>query len=195
MKGKSNFFFIPGPLPGLNEIIGAANRNRHIYAKMKRELTESIALRARAARLIRPERADLCFVWYERDRRRDPDNVAGGGRKFILDGLVKAGVLQGDGWRHVARWHDAFLVHSSQPGVYVTIDEDWLNPGGVQDLRRRVAKAREVAEDEVPDCYTATGANWCSNHSQAIGPGEKLCALGAYRRWILNELDGKEETR
>lgn len=61
------------------------------------------------------------FVWFEASRRRDLDNVAAGGRKLALDSLVKAGVLQGDGWAHVTGWSDAFALRPSKPGVSITI--------------------------------------------------------------------------
>lgn len=64
--------------------------------------------------------AAISFHWVEGDMRRDLDNVAAGGRKVVLDGLVAAGVLGGDGWKHVRGFWDEFSV--GQPvGVAVTI--------------------------------------------------------------------------
>jgi hypothetical protein len=56
----------------------------------------------------------------EKDRRRDKDNVASA-RKFVLDGLVLAKVLNGDGWRWIDGWWDRFSVNPDRPGVGVTI--------------------------------------------------------------------------
>ncbi len=61
------------------------------------------------------------FWWYERNRRRDPDNVAAGGRKLVLDGLVSAGVLEGDGWHHIRSWEDQWFVNPEKPGVFVSM--------------------------------------------------------------------------
>jgi hypothetical protein len=123
--GARQRLWIPGRLPGLNEIIdaakGAAGRGFR-YAKMKRELGEMVWAHAKAARLRPVTRARLTFRWVEKDRRRDPDNVSSAGRKFILDGLVKAGVLPGDGWAAIAGWSDTFEV-GERHGVEVLIEE------------------------------------------------------------------------
>ncbi len=126
MGASPQRLWIPGRLPGLNEIIAAAKGaggRGFAYAKMKRELGDTVWATAKAARLQPVVLARLAFRWVEKDRRRDPDNVSSAGRKFILDGLVKAGVLQGDGWAHVAGWSDAFDVDPVRHGVEVTIEE------------------------------------------------------------------------
>ncbi len=117
--------WIPGPMPGLNELIAAAKGagGRGVaYAKLKRQWTETVWALAKRERLPYFERASFSFEWREPNRKRDPDNVAAGGRKLILDGLVLAKVLPGDGWAHVARWIDRFEVVGF-PGVLVTITE------------------------------------------------------------------------
>lgn len=117
--------WIPGPLPGLNELLSAAKGAGGTgtrYAKLKRSWTEGVWALANLARLGRFDSpVTLRFEWVERDRRRDPDNIAAGGRKLVLDGLVKAGVIAGDGWRHVAGWTDTFSIEPRRVGVGVTI--------------------------------------------------------------------------
>jgi hypothetical protein len=120
--------WIAGPLPGLNELIAAAKGSGGRgagYARLKRAWTDTVWALARQARLqpfTRP--VSLHFLWCELHQRRDPDNVAAGGRKLALDGLVKAGVLQGDGWRWVTSWADSWVVDAKRPGVMVTIAEE-----------------------------------------------------------------------
>jgi hypothetical protein len=117
--------WIPGPLPGLNELIAAAKGSGGRgagYARLKREWTEAVWALANLARLGSFDvPVTLMFRWSERDRRRDPDNVAAGGRKLVLDGLVKAGVLRGDGWQHIAGWADEWQTDRKRPGVLVSI--------------------------------------------------------------------------
>lgn len=43
------------------------------------------------------------YLWVERDRRRDKDNIAAFGRKVIQDALVQMGALRNDGWGGIAR--------------------------------------------------------------------------------------------
>ena len=118
-----NTLWVPGPTPGMNELIDAAKGTGGrgaAYARIKRTWTDTIVLLARAAKLEPVERARLVFDWFEPKRNRDPDNIAAGGRKLILDGLVKAKVLPGDGWKHVVGWSDYFEV-GDKPGVLVTL--------------------------------------------------------------------------
>jgi hypothetical protein len=116
-------FFIPGPLPGLNEIIAAAKgcggRGR-AYSAMKATWTQTCALHALSSGLRRVDRVRLAFRWVERDRKRNPDNIAAA-HKFILDGLVTAKILDNDGWSQVAGWSDTFEV-GKRPGVEVTVE-------------------------------------------------------------------------
>lgn len=109
----------------MNEIISAAKGfggKGIAYSKMKRTWTEIIVALCNHAKLVKfPGRVVFEFHWLEKDKRRDPDNVAAGGRKLILDGLVVAGVLRGDSWRFVQSWSDKFDVAALKPGVEVTI--------------------------------------------------------------------------
>lgn len=115
--------WIPGPLPGANELIaeakGAGGTGAE-YSRLKRSWTDTVCMVARAARLRPLERAWFAFQWREKNRRRDPDNIAGGGRKLVFDGLILAKILAGDGWRVVIGWEDTFEV-TDKPGVMVAL--------------------------------------------------------------------------
>jgi len=118
--------WVPATLPSLNEVIDAAKGSGGrglAYSKMKREWKDIIVALANRAHLPKfPGRVVFEFHWLEKDKRRDPDNIAATGRKFILDGLVKAGVLRGDSWKFVQGWSDKFEVAGAYgPGVAVTI--------------------------------------------------------------------------
>lgn len=123
--------WVPGPLPGMNELIAAAKGSGgrgYRYAAIKRQWRNNVHLLALEARLPKfPGRVVMTWEWLERDRRRDPDNIAAGGRKLVLDGLVAAGVLKGDGWRYVQSWTDRFNLcgaaggYRNEPGVGLTI--------------------------------------------------------------------------
>lgn len=116
-------FRVAGPLPGMNEIVAAAKSGRgkgNAYSRQKATWTSAVAL---AALTVRVEHfagpVSLHCLWHERDARRDPDNVAAG-VKFVLDGLVQAGILRGDGRRWITSiLHD--VVTDAGPGVTVTI--------------------------------------------------------------------------
>ena len=63
------------------------------------------------------------YIWYERDMRRDLDNVSSFGRKVIQDALVKAAILKGDGWKYVVGFSDRFEVGKENPRIEVLIRE------------------------------------------------------------------------
>lgn len=119
-------FTIPGRLPGLNDYIKAERGNKYVAAKIKRE-TEAligVAIRSklRGARFHAPVTMHYC--WYEPNTRRDKDNISFA-RKFVQDALVGAGVLQGDGWKHIDGFTDRFFVDANTPRVEVTITDEW----------------------------------------------------------------------
>jgi hypothetical protein len=116
---------IPGQMPCLNDIIDAAKGSGgrgYGYSKMKKQWTMTVWGLAKQARLPHMKRARFSFHWHELNRLRNKDNIAAA-RKFILDGLVLAKVLDNDGWKQIADdWHDTFTV-DKRPGVTVTMEE------------------------------------------------------------------------
>jgi len=117
--------FIHNTLPGLNEILYIKHgKFGHFgYQRMKRDCEERIGLCLAISHIKPVKRAWIDFEWIEKNRRRDPDNITAGGRKFILDTLVWAGILKDDGWDEVAGWTDKFTVNKDNPGIKLTIKE------------------------------------------------------------------------
>ena len=115
---------IPCTLPGLNEYIAAERTHRQIAAKMKREAERVIGLAIRVqlhgVKFERP--VFLHYLWVERDRRRDKDNIDFA-KKFIQDALVRAKVLPNDGWKNIENWKSEFTVDKQRPRVEVEIRE------------------------------------------------------------------------
>ncbi|MFP4662686.1 MAG: RusA family crossover junction endodeoxyribonuclease [Halanaerobiales bacterium] len=110
---------IPGEMPGLNKITKAAKDHYHAYNNMKRENTELVMLIAN--KLPKMKSVKLNITWYCKNKRRDPDNIAAA-KKFILDGLVEAGVLKNDGWSEVKGWEESWEVDKDNPRVEVTLE-------------------------------------------------------------------------
>ena len=114
----------PGRLPGLNEIIKAAKQGRgkyQPYAIMKERYTSDIGWLAK--KLPAYERVDITITWYEPNRRRDIDNITGGGTKFIMDGLVAGGVIKDDSQRYVNSILHNFEVDKENPRIEIEIEE------------------------------------------------------------------------
>jgi Holliday junction resolvase RusA-like endonuclease len=113
-----------GRLPGLNEIIAASKQHYQVYAKEKKVLTHKVESLARAARLRTiSSRCAVRFLWFEANRRRDQDNICAG-QKFILDGLVAAGVLPDDGWQWISGIEHRFSIDRDNPRVEIDIIEE-----------------------------------------------------------------------
>ena len=117
-RTEEQTFFIPGPLPGLNEMIGASNASRHKYNALKKKWEKVVWAAVKEYGIEPIDRAYFEFTWWERNRRRDPDNIAAA-RKFIFDGLVSAKILKGDGWKQIEGWLDEFCICDDEPGVTV----------------------------------------------------------------------------
>lgn len=116
---------IPLTFPGLNDYINAERTHRQKAAKMKWEWQNAVVLCARRqirGRFTRP--VIMNYLWVEKDRRRDKDNVAAFGRKVIQDALVKAGVLKNDGWANIVGFSDTFEVDKKRLRVEVEIVEN-----------------------------------------------------------------------
>lgn len=114
---------IEGRFPSLNDYVDAERRNRYRAADIKRRQTERVRLEAVAQGVPHFEGPVVVrFLWVEPTRRRDLDNVAFA-KKFVLDGLVAAGVLDGDGQRFVVGLQDLFEVDPARPRVMVEVED------------------------------------------------------------------------
>ena len=115
---------IKGRLPGTNDIIGAAKKGRgnyQPYSIMKAEYTDMIGWIAK--QLPKYGRVDIAITWYEPNLRRDPDNITGGGTKFILDGLVAGGAIKDDSQRYINSIAHRFEVDKENPRVEIEVQE------------------------------------------------------------------------
>lgn len=118
-------FVIPGNLPGLNLLIAANRANRYKGAKLKKDADMQViaAIRKYHIGAVKGYPVEVRIWFYEKDHRRDIDNVYSGG-KFILDALQKAGVLQGDGQKYIDRLRYGHHTDPGYPRVEVEIIEN-----------------------------------------------------------------------
>lgn len=117
---------LKGRMPGLNEYIDAERGNKYKAASMKKEQTQLVAWEClkqlKGVKIEVPVHVE--FVWAEPNTKRDTDNIAFA-KKFILDGLVEAGVLKNDNQKYVRGFTDVFVLDRTNPHVEVTIQETW----------------------------------------------------------------------
>lgn len=113
-------FFVPGPLPGMNEMIDEARAHWGQSHKSRQMWIEHIYNIIGA--VPKYESIHVHFHWLEKDKRRDPDNIAAG-KKLIMDGMVATGLISNDGWIQIKGFQDTFEVDKKKPGVLVTVTE------------------------------------------------------------------------
>jgi hypothetical protein len=59
-------------------------------------------------------------LWVCKDERHDPDNVMSG-MKYVLDGMVAAGLVAGDAWRNIIKLENSFWIDKKSPGVQIDV--------------------------------------------------------------------------
>lgn len=117
----TQIFFIPFKFPSLNDYIAAMNNNRHAGNNMKQEFTDIAAKYAMSLRKIEPP-VHIMFTYREANTKRDPDNITFA-KKFILDGLVKAGKLPDDSQKYIRNFSEFWEINPDDVGVEVMIEE------------------------------------------------------------------------
>ena len=127
-KNMNHKFIIKGRLPGLNDYL-AAERNfskKHSCGndmKQQNQMLISNAIRLQLKRLHIDKQVHISYAFYEPDKKRDLDNIAGVAHKFIQDALVKCKVIDNDGWNNISGFDDSFFVDRHNPRIEVTIRE------------------------------------------------------------------------
>lgn len=114
----------PGEFTDLNQYLKAMSNNRFGGGKIKKMETERAYYDCRNQLISTIPKSEypihIVFNWYCRDKRKDIDNVAFA-KKFILDGMVMAGILENDSRKFLTGFSDEFFIDSKNPRVIVEI--------------------------------------------------------------------------
>lgn len=116
-------FEIDKRLIGLNEYTKYNRANRYLGAKTKKDEQDYIiwCIREQLGNIKINKPVIGHFTWIEENKRRDLDNICFA-KKFILDALVEAGVLQDDNRRIVTNFTDSF-EYADKSSVKVELEE------------------------------------------------------------------------
>lgn len=113
---------INGEVTDLNTYVNAERSNRFKAAKIKKDETERVIMacyeQLKGITIDYP--VDVYIHWVVKNRRKDPDNIAFA-KKFILDGLVKSGVLVQDSQKYIMSFADTFEVDKDNTRVVVRL--------------------------------------------------------------------------
>ncbi len=116
-------FKIPFRLPSLNDVIRENRKHKNEGAKFKKRLENNICLFINTAHLKPVKKQCIIHVQFiEENRKRDVDNVFSS-VKFILDSLVKVGILQSDSPKWVKHVKCKEIIYSDTSSVIVEIEE------------------------------------------------------------------------
>lgn len=106
----------------LNTYINIERSNKFAAAKIKSKETETIAWMAKSQLKPIKSKIYLSFIWYLKNKKKDPDNIAFA-KKFILDGLKIAGIIENDGLNQIKGFKDDFTIDIKNEHVLVVIKE------------------------------------------------------------------------
>ena len=106
----------------MNEYTDRQRTNRYGGAALKKTYQKDVEACIRAAKLKRIDRpVYIQYTFYEPNRRRDKDNIAGMAHKIIQDALVATRIIKNDGWNDVKGFSDEFHVDKKDPRIEVTL--------------------------------------------------------------------------
>lgn len=110
-------------MPSLNDYIKALKKFRLVGQAMKTDYTDATHLACKHQK-IKPYTVPvkLEFVYIEKNAKRDPDNIVFC-KKFILDGMVNAGIIPNDTQKYIKTWTEEWMVDKNNPGIEVYIEE------------------------------------------------------------------------
>lgn len=118
---------VEGTFPSLNQFIDANRQGRGNWNKgnTMKQRDQAAIIKAVIPQLRTALRTPIFieYTFYEKNRRRDLDNVSGYFHKVFQDALVECGRLSNDGWSGICGFSDRFYVDTKRPRVEITIKE------------------------------------------------------------------------
>lgn len=109
-------------MPSLNDLINKCRTHKQAGAAFKRAIEEELCwqIKQQGVKKVKKGPVTANVTWYEKDRRRDKDNVISS-QKYIWDSLVRMKVLPNDNWE----WIDQIntKVHLSDNHKYRVVVE------------------------------------------------------------------------
>ena len=116
-------FTISGRLPSLNDYINVCRHNKYKAAAFKKRIDTQVVSEIKRQRISKADTpVYIEFLWVEKDKRRDLDNIYSG-KKYILDAMQTCGVIPNDNQRHVIGLVDSIEYDKENPRIEVTIHE------------------------------------------------------------------------
>jgi len=121
-------FMIPGELATLNEYTNQNRGNKYSGNKVKKDNTAKCiyhAMNALNRFKTKPNKNglfDLEIQWTTKNNKKDSDNIFFG-VKFILDGMVKAGMIANDNRKHIRNISHTIFTDKNVQSIIVKLIE------------------------------------------------------------------------
>ena len=112
----------PGEFTGLNDFLRKMSYNRFAGGAVKKSETERVFWECRSQKVkpVSQYPVKISFKWYSKNHKKDLDNICFA-KKFILDGLVMAEVIENDSQQFVSGFSDEFFISKDNPRVEIEI--------------------------------------------------------------------------
>ena len=122
-KKHTHQYFIEGEFPTLNQYISAERSSKFRAADLKKVFTQVTQYSVEGEDPV-DLRFPCCasFVWYRANLMTDLDNISFG-QKFVLDGLVNAGIIPDDNLKHIIEIRHKVVLRPDNTGVEITFSE------------------------------------------------------------------------
>lgn len=116
---------IEGEFPTLNEYLSACGRNPKAGGRLKRDCMERATweIRTQLKGFHTDKKIILHYYLYEKDKRRDKDNVFCMVSKCVSDALQVCKVIDNDGWKNIENFTHDFFLDKSNPRIEFWIEE------------------------------------------------------------------------
>lgn len=118
-------FIIPGRLEGLNDYTAANRTNPYKGGKVKHDNEDRViwCIREQLRGIHIDKPVLIYYGFYEKDMRRDGDNILSCAAKFIQDSLTKTHVLKEDNRKCIPHFYHDIFVDKKNPRIEISITE------------------------------------------------------------------------
>lgn len=154
-----NQFYFPWRVPSMNDLvflkgtngkiswipIGGKKRNPNqfnMYNQLKQEWSSKVCSHVTKTGFKFCKSAYFHYLLIEPNMKRDPSNILASAAKFIEDGLIRAGVIENDGWKQVLGIR-AYWRHEKESvgGVFLVMANEPLSQNAIESYYNSYGKS------------------------------------------------------
>ena len=119
-------YYIAKSFTGLNDYTDSNRTSKYSGSSVKKRETNDVARMLMCKPKVKEYPIKVMFTWLINNRGKDLDNVSFA-KKYILDGMCKAGIIKNDNLTKIIAFEDKVIMvkDKSQQGVLVSITEGY----------------------------------------------------------------------